>query len=188
MQPLDVSIFQPYKHWHDKAIKYTMRHFEAIYDLQAFLFDLPAIRDITFKPSTIMSGFKKASLWPINIRCVLDQMRIYNPLELPSQIVLLKESRLPCTPQHSSHAQKQIGEWKERIPILLSSPSARKFESFVQGTEVILNDISIVEHEVNELCAMAQESRRKKTNCCKVIQKGGKISVHKARQKKEARE
>ena len=28
MQPLDVGVFQPYKHWHDKAIQYVLAEFK----------------------------------------------------------------------------------------------------------------------------------------------------------------
>jgi hypothetical protein len=43
----------------------------------------------------------------------------------------------------------------------------------------------MVKLEVNELCVMTQETRRKKTNRHRVVQKGRKILVHETREQKE---
>ena len=44
MQPLDVGVFQPYKHWHDMAIQDALLEFNVEYTLQRFLADLSKIR------------------------------------------------------------------------------------------------------------------------------------------------
>ena len=41
IQPLNVAIFQPYKHWHDKAIKKATRYNDGSYSIADFLYDLP---------------------------------------------------------------------------------------------------------------------------------------------------
>ena len=40
MQPLDVGVFQPYKHWHDVAIKDALAGLDIEYSLRSFLRDL----------------------------------------------------------------------------------------------------------------------------------------------------
>jgi hypothetical protein len=40
MQPLDVGVFQPYKHWHDVAIKDALARLDVEYGLRSFLRDL----------------------------------------------------------------------------------------------------------------------------------------------------
>ena len=44
MQPLDVGVFQPYKHWHDKAISEFVAKSFIDYSLTQFLQDLGKIR------------------------------------------------------------------------------------------------------------------------------------------------
>ena len=52
MQPLDVGVFQPYKHWHDVAIQDAIAEFNVEYTITRFCQDLTKIRDNTFKKST----------------------------------------------------------------------------------------------------------------------------------------
>jgi len=40
MQPLDVGVFYPYKHWHDIAIKNALAKLDITYALISFLRDL----------------------------------------------------------------------------------------------------------------------------------------------------
>ena len=49
MQPLDVGVFQPYKHWHCKAIEEVVASSFVEYSLSQFIQDLTKIRNHTFK-------------------------------------------------------------------------------------------------------------------------------------------
>ena len=40
MQPLDVGVFQPYKHWHNVAIQLAMERLDFDYNISSFLRDL----------------------------------------------------------------------------------------------------------------------------------------------------
>ena len=64
MQPLDVGVFQPYKHWHNIAIKDTVASLDIEYSLRSFLIDLAWIRDQTFKKRTIQHAFKDSRMYP----------------------------------------------------------------------------------------------------------------------------
>jgi len=68
MQPLDVGVFQPYKHWHDKAIQDALAGFSLEYNIQSFLHDLPTIQANIFKKGTIRHAFKKSGMWPISAK------------------------------------------------------------------------------------------------------------------------
>jgi hypothetical protein len=88
LQPLDVGVFQPYKHWHAKAIQHTIRNLDLDYNIASFMQDLHEIRAETFKKSTIHSAFKKAGMWPISCKAAIAKMKVYSPLkpliELPT--------------------------------------------------------------------------------------------------------
>jgi hypothetical protein len=92
LQPLDVGVFQPYKHWHKKAVQYAMRNLDLDYNVASFMHDMREIRAETFKKGTIYSAFKKAGIWPISYKAAIEKMKIYAPLEN-------LEPNLPTIPQ-----------------------------------------------------------------------------------------
>jgi hypothetical protein len=57
LQPLDVGIFQPYKHYHREAVLKAIREMDLQYNLFSFMRDIPHIREQTFKESTITHAF-----------------------------------------------------------------------------------------------------------------------------------
>jgi hypothetical protein len=97
LQPLDVGIFQPYKHWHKEAVHASIRNLNLVYNLQSFMRDLPNIRKQTFKESTITHAFAKAGVWPISSTIAIAKLRKYSkpqllqtqtpmPIQLPLRI------------------------------------------------------------------------------------------------------
>jgi hypothetical protein len=78
MQPLDVNIFQPYKHWHDIAIQEAVASTFVEYSVKQFLNDLNKIRNNTFKESSIKHAFEKSEMWPINERQCIKQLKLFN--------------------------------------------------------------------------------------------------------------
>ena len=81
MQPLDVGVFQLYKHWHDIAIENALSSLDIEYSLRSFLRDLPWIREQTFKQDIIKHAFQKASMNPVNTKECLKQLKMFNPLK-----------------------------------------------------------------------------------------------------------
>ena len=62
LQPLDVVIFQQWKHWHAEAIDYTVRHGVGEFDRQTFLASIESIRDATFSVKNINQPFASVVL------------------------------------------------------------------------------------------------------------------------------
>ena len=60
LQPLDVAVFWPWKHWHNQAIMNTLRSHDFDYTISSFFRDLREIRQNTFKSSTVKSGFRQS--------------------------------------------------------------------------------------------------------------------------------
>jgi DDE superfamily endonuclease len=59
LQPLDVGIFQPYKHWHQEAVHASIRNLNLDYNISSFLRDLPEIRSQTFKELLLLTLLQK---------------------------------------------------------------------------------------------------------------------------------
>jgi hypothetical protein len=89
LQPLNVGMFQPYKHWHKKAVQHAMRNLNLDYNIASFMQDLTEIRAETFKAGTIYSAFRKAGMWPISYKAVVEKMKIYAPLEALAELPTL---------------------------------------------------------------------------------------------------
>ena len=77
MQPCDVGIFQPMKHWHDKAIQHALETLDFDYTISSFLRDMPQIRTQTLRKITIKHAFEQAGMWPIDSHKVLEKMSKY---------------------------------------------------------------------------------------------------------------
>jgi hypothetical protein len=101
MQPLDVSVFQPYKHWHKKAVQHAMRSLDIDYNIASFFRDIAEIRTNTFKKGTIIRAFRDSRMWPINPKEALKKMKVYAPpkrledtLEIPRTLTKFIHSEL----------------------------------------------------------------------------------------------
>src|SRR5438034_489034 len=104
MQPLDVGVFQPYKHWHDRVIQNALASLSFEYNIQFFLSDLPTIRANTFKKRTIQHAFKKSGMWPINIKQCLKQLKTFSSPSQPK----IDKSTLSILPQTSINIERDL--------------------------------------------------------------------------------
>lgn len=72
-QPLDVRVFQQYKHWYGKAVSRAYSTGCTDHGKMEFLNAIRSVRMLTFKPTTIMSGWKAAGIIPFNPMVVIEQ-------------------------------------------------------------------------------------------------------------------
>jgi len=75
LQPLDVVVFQPYKHYHVEAVEAATRTGYGDFDKAEFLDTIDTIRQQTFKSSTIQSAFRATGLIPYNPDIVISKLR-----------------------------------------------------------------------------------------------------------------
>lgn len=72
LQPLDVVVFQPLKHYHAKALDLMVRDGLVNIIKVKFLGCIQEVRKKAFRASTIRSAFKKTGIWPFYPQPVLD--------------------------------------------------------------------------------------------------------------------
>jgi hypothetical protein len=64
MQPCDVGLFRPYKHWQNIKLLEAVAQLDVEYHLRSFLKDLAWVRGQTLKKETIKSAFQKSGMYP----------------------------------------------------------------------------------------------------------------------------
>ena len=122
-----------------------MRNLDIDYNVASFFRDLPEIRTSTFKKGTIIGAFRESGMWPINSKEALKKMRVYAPPERPSDSVQILR-----TPTKFMHSELKLQHWQAKIPYLLSSPSAREWDSWAGGTEIVLasGELAVLQHSL----------------------------------------
>ena len=85
LQPLDVVVFQPFKHYHAQALDFLVRDGITQITKLEFLGFIQQIRKQAFKESTIRSAFKKTGIIPFNPNIILDKLRDRRVITPPDQ-------------------------------------------------------------------------------------------------------
>lgn len=75
LQPLDVGVFQPYKHWYTQTVNKATRDGSGDFNKVEFLHALKEVRPKAMKVNTIRGGFRRCGLIPYNPDLVLDELR-----------------------------------------------------------------------------------------------------------------
>jgi hypothetical protein len=181
LQPLDVGVFQSYKHWHQKAVQHSIRNLEIDYNIASFFRDLKAIRDDTFKESTIQGAFRKAGVWPIKVQNALEKMRIYQPLEPLSPPNRLELPQLLQTPRKFSHAEVSLGQLHQELQDRdLSSPISRKIHTIFKGAKPLLVYGELIELQLQQSQAKERNQQLKKRRSRQYIQQSGALTTEQA--------
>jgi DDE superfamily endonuclease len=79
LQPLDVVLFQPYKHWHAQTLDQATRRGCSKFGKLEFLGAIKSIREMTFKKASILAGFRECGIVPYNPAIVLEKIKEYLP-------------------------------------------------------------------------------------------------------------
>ena len=181
MQPLDVGVFHPYKHWHKKAVQHAMRSLDIDYNVASFFRDLSEIRKNTFKKGTILSAFREAGMWPINHKEAIQKMKVYAPPERPTSPL-----EIPRTPTKFMHSELKLRHWHTKLPLLLSSPSRQEWDSFARGTEQVLVGGELAILQYNQLSTKVANQQKAKVQSRSVIQAhSGPLTAADAQKRKE---
>jgi hypothetical protein len=102
LQPFDVGIFQPLKHWHQEALYQSIQYGDLDYTKIDFLNAYQDMRNRTFTTETIMSAWRKTGLYPFNPNIVIEKLKVYEPDKIQPPEVPMTPKTAYCT--HSSLA------------------------------------------------------------------------------------
>ena len=77
LQPLDVGVFRPWKHYHSLAVQAALRSLDFNYTISSFFRDLVSIRKQTMQYHTIVNAFKDSGMWPVSSKNGINKMLSY---------------------------------------------------------------------------------------------------------------
>ena len=131
LQPLDVMLFQPLKHFHAKAVDKATRTGCSDFNKLEFLAAIHGIRQQTFKKNSILSSFRECGIVPYNPQMAIDKVQEYLPppdLTRPST-PLNARLEAPMTPWTDRALQRSADALR------MATPSRKEVleDKFIQG-------------------------------------------------------
>ena len=183
VQPLDVVVFQPYKHYHAKALDLVVRDGATNITKLEFLALIQGVRNQTFSETTIKAAFRETGIVPLNPLKVLDKVAHRrqltptnpppngphsSPFHTPVTLRQLNKVALEINDQMSLLSELGV-EFKDNINRFVSGALA-------QGTELV--------HTLRDLGRTRlaeQTAKRRRSMKNKQLQSGGVLTVAQAR-------
>ena len=203
LQPLDVGVFRPWKHYHNMAIYDTLHSLDMEYTISSFFQDLNTICKKTFQPSTINNSFIESGMFPVLYKKALKKLRCYNKAKCtekhPQGIISnSKTNQQPGEPSMEKggllelptlsgtyfESQKGMGEWIDRAETFSPNLKAR-FQQWAKGTQISLTHAELQHQSYHNVQARILKKTKRKSTFRRVIQKGGMITIEVARVRKK---
>ncbi len=185
LQPLDVVVFQPLKHYHAKALDLLARDGIPDFTKLDFLTIIEDVRQKAFKKSTIIHTFEKTGIHPFNPQPVLKslQLRVTTFTPSPPSSTRGLQSSPFNTPLTLRQIDKVADKLEEAIKETegLAEEAIQTTQRLVRGAKSIAAELIQVKRDLGrtQMAEMARRQRRAKKNAA--LQSGGTLEVSEAR-------
>lgn len=183
LQPLDVVVFQPYKHFHREAVDAAMRAGCWEFNKLEFFAAITSIRKQTFKRNTVLSALRKTGLIPYNPSLVIDKLRGSPQCSSVTP---------PPQPQSKLTTPLTIRTLRREACILESvrapQPFKERLEKFIRGSEAQVMVGHAAMEQLGRTKAASNARRQRENAKRKVVQKGGVLYAGNARNIVQRRE
>jgi DDE superfamily endonuclease len=185
LQPLNVVLFQPFKHFHAKAVDNVTRTGCSHFDKLEFLATITSIRKETFKRNSILSAFRECGLVPYNPQIVLQKEQEYQPLLPPRPPTPPKSLDLPPTTPLTNRALEKQASLLQKM-----TPSRHQVlqEKFIKGALIQAKTGAQTKRQLAETSAAERERRERRCQSQRPLQRGGVFYPQEARNMTKQRE
>jgi len=203
LQPFDVGVFRPCKHYHNKAIHHTLHSLDIEHTLYSFFRELSSICEQSFQPDRIKNSFQESGMFPVSFKQRLRKMRHYNQGKGPevaatnsaksngnpgtqSAISVAEggELELPVLPSTYFECQREMSEWVDQAEAF-STSSKDRFKQWTKDKQVYLAQPEHQQESYQNRQTRIVEAAQQKSKSTRVIQKGSFITVESARLRKK---
>ena len=179
LQPLDVSIFRPWKHYYKLAIQAALWSLDFDYTITSFFWDLTSIRQQTMRKHTIVNAFTTSRMYPPSAKAGIKKMRSYrrkkrsideveaenNTLELPKL--------LPTRPSdiwNTAATVRALDNWDS---IKYSDGTVQTFHKTMKDVDLQLQKSQLLSVQHQALQDKLRADYNKKAKSRKSSHKGG---------------
>ena len=162
LQPLDVSVFWPWKHYHNRAIQRVIRGFDFEFTITSFFQDLTTIQEQTMKSYTIKNAFSESGMWPINAKASIQKMQQYarSTRKNTGKDKHKADSPTALLEHPICQIESQITEWIDRDPRMWSSPSRKQHKKTLKQAKVQLSYAHLVDVDHQAIQAQVLEDQK----------------------------
>ena len=185
LQPLDVCVFQPAKHYHSEAVNQAISTGDESFTKVEFLAAFNQFRRQAFKSSTIQSAWRATGLIPYNPDVVLQKVR--NSLPAPRQTTPERAAFVPLA--ETPRTIRQVAETGLELMMHpdISEHLRQSLHKFTRGGVAVARCGLLMEQRL-EATVQAENARRsRKSEANKVLQKGGVLYAGNARHMNQER-
>ena len=183
LQPLDVVVFQPLKHYHIKALDIAVRDGCLHVTKSEFLAIIESVRRQALKESTILSAFQTTGIVPWNPQPIIDLIRRLHPVPASEITTPPPTNQLSSSPFNTPYTLRQLSKVATRIDDLqdargeLQPALKSEMDRFIRGALVQSTELRQTMKDLSRT-RMAEELRKKrKTGRNRPLQHGGVITV-----------
>jgi len=183
LQPLDVVLFQPYKHYHAKAIDYASRTGCGDFNKLEFLAAIGSIRQQTFKKHSILSSFRECGLVPFQPGIVLAKVREFEAPRDPRRLSTPPPDLPGFTPEPiTPMTDRALQRHAEALEIATPSRKGALEEQFKKGALIVAKCSAQLRATLAENTAAERERKARKAQPKRQLHAGGTIYAYKARE------
>jgi hypothetical protein len=187
LQPLDVGVFHPWKHYYKQAISKAVRNLDFNYSLSKFFTDLTSIRQDTFKCHTIVNSFKDSGMWPPSYKQGIKKVRSYKKSNSQKRTIddvnEDDEPELPRLPPSQPaeiwNTAVKVREFADRDLTKFSDNSCEVFKYTMKSVDLQLQKahLTTVEHS-NLQAKLLADNKRRMASRRSVFKGGGSPTVN----------
>lgn len=175
-QPLDVGVFQPYKHYHGEAIDHAVRMGDDEFGKLEFLVAFQEFRNKTFKSSTIRHAFRTTNIVPLNPDTVLDVIRQNAAAAAAADAEIPRTptppsisffNRKPKGPRYIENYGRKIQKALDKVRNVgwINRRTSEGIDRFIRGAKVIIaaNSLDLTSRDLEQMqtATAAPKSRAK---------------------------
>ena len=184
LQPLDVVVFQPLKHYHAKALDLMVRDGLTNITKLEFLACIQGVRKQAFKRSTVISAFKKTGIYPFNPLPILQQLQDRQPQRTPTPPSSQGSSSQFNTPVTLRQINKVAAQVTDGLGDLedLDPSTASNIDRFIRGALSLASELVQTKRDLARTRYAEQIARQRRAGRNSQLQNGGVLTVAQGRQ------
>jgi len=185
LQPLDVVVFQPYKHYYSQSIEIMVR--DGLPDISKieFLSSITEVRKQTFKTSTILSAFKETGISPWDPEKVFQKVR-ERQHQVPAQKTpsppqsITSSNQTPLTLRQLNKVADRIEDLVEATPGL-DPTFSRVLGKFVRGSLINATELLQAKDDLDRTKQARKTRTTRRAMKNHILKTGGVLTVGSAR-------